>query len=466
MPMNSTQRRLILHGTLLLFVSLCSSCDRALGDDAQDDPGGSEAGVGETGETGGEGGSEDPRDEPTQGSFSASGVEEAPPCPLSAAECSASWPNEGQLERWSSVEDFGGSIHERQSLYYRPPQSAGERLPLLIFLHGGNSRAAKMFARSFDELARGGEGTWRSAREGCEITTTGFRTPEGERCHGTPRSYNNQQRFALLFPEGIPSVTSAIEGARHWEDGRTPSPGQGVDEATRDDVGYLAHLVERASALSEIDSSRIYLGGWSNGGMMTLRALCEAERPGREPLLRVAAAVIGVASMPANLYRGAAGRPRCEASSSASPAIYWQVGHGLDTADCERYGCESPVVSGDGRMPFGEPGGEHRVNSPDLGLVRSFEDSAARMSARLSAAYGEAILSVERLGRFTERRVVSFGGLQAMEQLLTEGASHSLGGSRFEFQSEARQWGFLSRYARADDGSLLRSEDALVTGEH
>jgi polyhydroxybutyrate depolymerase len=83
--------------------------------------------------------------------------------------------------------------------------------------------------------------------------------------------------FASVFPEGI---------YRLWNDGR----GDGL--STSDDVGFLRRLTEELITRGVADTARIFLAGISNGGMMTLRMLCEA------PELYAGAATV-IASMPA-----------------------------------------------------------------------------------------------------------------------------------------------------------------------
>jgi polyhydroxybutyrate depolymerase len=84
--------------------------------------------------------------------------------------------------------------------------------------------------------------------------------------------------FATVFPEGI---------YRLWNDGRR----DGL--ANADDVGFLRQLTAKLAERRVADPGRTYLAGISNGGMMTLRMLCEA------PDLFAGAATI-IANMPAN----------------------------------------------------------------------------------------------------------------------------------------------------------------------
>ena len=46
--------------------------------------------------------------------------------------------------------------------------------------------------------------------------------------------------------------------------------------ATRDDVGYLVDVVHAVSQLVPVDAARVYVVGFSNGGMMALDAVCHA----------------------------------------------------------------------------------------------------------------------------------------------------------------------------------------------
>jgi poly(3-hydroxybutyrate) depolymerase len=61
---------------------------------------------------------------------------------------------------------------------------------------------------------------------------------------------------------------------------------------TANDLAYLTALVARAERVTPIDTSRIYLIGMSNGGMMAYRAICEI------PGLFAAAGVVAGALLP------------------------------------------------------------------------------------------------------------------------------------------------------------------------
>jgi polyhydroxybutyrate depolymerase len=71
-----------------------------------------------------------------------------------------------------------------------------------------------------------------------------------------------RERFMVVAPDGI---------GRSWADGRNTSPAskEGVD-----DVGFLVALVESLVAKGQVDPSRVYVVGMSNGGFMALTLAC------------------------------------------------------------------------------------------------------------------------------------------------------------------------------------------------
>lgn len=86
----------------------------------------------------------------------------------------------------------------------------------------------------------------------------------------------DRERVAVLYPYGL-------NGS--WNAGSCcgASAAMGVD-----DVGFLAHLVQLVSTVRPIDPTRVYITGFSNGGMMAMRAACE-----RPDVFTAAASVAG-----------------------------------------------------------------------------------------------------------------------------------------------------------------------------
>ena len=120
---------------------------------------------------------------------------------------------------------------ERSYAFYVPARLA-TRPPLLIALHGSMGNAGSMrraTAYRFEELA-------------------------------------DEQGFVLAYPEGYDG---------HWNDCRK----QGPYEAKRlgiDDVGFMRALIAHFRATHDVDSTRVFAAGISNGGHLSYRLALEA----------------------------------------------------------------------------------------------------------------------------------------------------------------------------------------------
>jgi polyhydroxybutyrate depolymerase len=161
------------------------------------------------------------------------------------AGCAAKAP--GSASAVSETIVVGGI--ERSYVVHVPPRLTTPR-PLLVALHGG-----------------GGSGRHMSERYGLGLDRLADR--EG---------------LIAVFPDAV---------ERNWNDGRGGAPYRAHRE-NLDDVAFIRALVARIGARHAIDHRRIYVTGVSNGGMMSLRLVCEAAD-------LIAAAAVVVASMPADL---------------------------------------------------------------------------------------------------------------------------------------------------------------------
>ena len=93
----------------------------------------------------------------------------------------------------------------------------------------------------------------------------------------------DRQGFLVAYP-------SAID--RFWNDGRKNAPG----DKSIDDVAFLVALRDHMVKSFHVDPQRVYLVGLADGGMMAMRAACEATR--------AFAAIASVsASMPVDLAK-------------------------------------------------------------------------------------------------------------------------------------------------------------------
>jgi polyhydroxybutyrate depolymerase len=94
----------------------------------------------------------------------------------------------------------------------------------------------------------------------------------------------DREGLVAVYPNGL---------ASHWNDGRAAAAIFGP----RDDVDFLRTLVAHLVRTGVSDPHRVYAIGFSNGGMMALRMLCEATE------VFAAIAVIG-ANLPAEVAPG------------------------------------------------------------------------------------------------------------------------------------------------------------------
>lgn len=125
--------------------------------------------------------------------------------------------------------------YQRKYMVHLPPgYSEVKDIPIVIFLHGGNGNLLN--AQGFTRL----------------------------------NQVSNSIDFVVVYPQGYhePAPNSFV-----WADGRST----GADKAGIDDVGFLDKLVKQLTQEYSIDSSRMYLCGFSNGSFMTQRMAFESE---------------------------------------------------------------------------------------------------------------------------------------------------------------------------------------------
>lgn len=72
-----------------------------------------------------------------------------------------------------------------------------------------------------------------------------------------------QENFIVLYPNGINGEWNYVQGVPGYPDGP-------------DDLAFLDALVQHVSAEVEVDPSRVYVAGFSNGGFMAERLACSA----------------------------------------------------------------------------------------------------------------------------------------------------------------------------------------------
>lgn len=81
-------------------------------------------------------------------------------------------------------------------------------------------------------------------------------------------SVSNANGFLTVYPEGYGVIPS---GGFSWADGR----GTSADVAGIDDLGFIHKLLDTLITHYIIDTNKIYICGFSNGGFMTQRFACQ-----------------------------------------------------------------------------------------------------------------------------------------------------------------------------------------------
>lgn len=79
------------------------------------------------------------------------------------------------------------------------------------------------------------------------------------------RDIADSEGFILVYPQG-----SCLDGSPHWNPS-LPSP---ENKSDVDDLGFVEALVGKISTEYNIDDTRVYAGGYSNGAMMAYGLAC------------------------------------------------------------------------------------------------------------------------------------------------------------------------------------------------
>ncbi len=122
---------------------------------------------------------------------------------------------------------------KRTYLLHIPPQySSADPTPLVIGLHGGAAPG------------------WMTFEQACKLSVK-----------------SNSSGFLLVYPEGV-----QVAEIRTWNGGGCCS----FNESSNvDDVGFINALLDSLLLEYNIDATRIYATGFSNGAIMTYRLACE-----------------------------------------------------------------------------------------------------------------------------------------------------------------------------------------------
>jgi polyhydroxybutyrate depolymerase len=123
---------------------------------------------------------------------------------------------------------------------YYVPNNMPNNAPVVILFHGGSQSMRKIFGPN-----AGGTQAWQPLAE--------------------------SEKILLVVPNGTnPRTGDARGNNQNWNDCRKPVVGTRTN-TTADDVGFTRQLIAWASANYQIDRTRVYATGASNGGEMSYR---------------------------------------------------------------------------------------------------------------------------------------------------------------------------------------------------
>ncbi|OYT27445.1 MAG: hypothetical protein B6U97_01610 [Candidatus Altiarchaeales archaeon ex4484_96] len=145
-----------------------------------------------------------------------------------------------EIEQKITIEkgDFSFSIEhdglDRKYIVYVPTSYDGERMPLVLAIHGGAGNA--------------------------EDSIRYFQL----------NNLSDQEGFFVVYPEGTgPQIMGRVYGS--WNGGNCCGPA--LDNNV-DDVGFIRELIDRITDDYNIDEERIYATGMSNGAIMSYALAC------------------------------------------------------------------------------------------------------------------------------------------------------------------------------------------------
>lgn len=178
--------------------------------------------------------------------------------------------------QWDSLEYQGVT---RDFAFYIP-DNLSQPAPLVILMHGGGGRVTTTWNRDYGQ-------TWQRLAD--------------------------ENGFVVMLPQGRADLTDPE--SHHWNDCRTGI--NNPDVATRlDDSGFIRRAAQQLDQLVDLDESRLYATGASNGGMMTFRLAFELGN-----ILAAGAAIIANLPDPSECDAPLAPIPILIMNGTADPAI-------------------------------------------------------------------------------------------------------------------------------------------------
>ena len=88
--------------------------------------------------------------------------------------------------------------------------------------------------------------------------------PDQQLIYGDFRGLADEETFILVVPQG-----SLLDGTTHWN-----SDSEFTSKSTADDLGFVSRMIDELETRYNIDNTRVYAAGMSNGGAMSLYLAC------------------------------------------------------------------------------------------------------------------------------------------------------------------------------------------------
>ncbi len=183
-------------------------------------------------------------------------------------------------------------LHDGISRYFRYfiPAAPKENPDVVLLFHGGTQSMRKIFRRH-----AGGTREW--------------------------EKLSQENGFLLLVPNGINVKNGDTKGNhQNWNDCRVATKGNN-SASKADDVGFVRKLLDWSHVHFNINPSRVYVTGASNGGLMSLRLITELSS-------RITAAAVFIANQPVetDCEPAKAAIPLLLMLSTKDPLMLWQGG--------------------------------------------------------------------------------------------------------------------------------------------
>ncbi len=221
--------------------------------------------------------------------------------------------------------------------------------------------------------------------------------------YGDFRSIADTAGFIIVHPQG-----TLLNGATHW------NVGGWTIGSTADDIGFTAALIDTLSERYQIDLTRIYATGMSNGGYMSIQLACRLSD-------RIAAVASVTGSMTHEMYN------QC---NPQRPVPLLQI-HGTDDPVVPYKGASwTLAISEVLKYWVGQNGCD---SIPQIKNLPDLNPNDGSTVEHIIYPYGEAGVSVEHL-KIT-------GGAHTWP-----GTAFGSTGTNYDINGSLEVWKFLSRY--------------------